>query len=156
MGRRRRRKLPAAIHKKRGTFKPSRHAGPELAIEMPQMPPDLAPKAQAAWNVIGAKLLAAGLIADLDQLALRMLCESVELYLDAADIVREQGLVAGGGGSGMYQHPAVGIRNRAWAQIVKLCGEFGMTCAARTGLHIESKDPSTDEVAKILGLRVIQ
>ena len=151
-----RRAKPISTHKKSGTYRKDRHKGPELEVQAPQMPPDLLPKAQAAWNVIVMKLMEAGLVADLDQLALRMLSESVELYLDACDLIREQGLVAGGGDSGLYQHPAVGIRNKAWAQIVKLCGEFGLTPAARVGLHLEAKQPNTDEVARLLGLNVIR
>ncbi|MDE2427041.1 MAG: phage terminase small subunit P27 family [Elusimicrobia bacterium] len=153
MGSRGPQKSPRQAHKLRGTLREDRHAGPEMPVMVPQMPPDLGPVAQGAWNVITAKLLSAGLIADLDQLPMRLLCESVELYLEACDVVKRDGLIVASV-KAIYQHPAVGIRNKAWAQIVKLCREFGMSPSARCGLHIDTKQGQGKGVADILGLHV--
>jgi P27 family predicted phage terminase small subunit len=154
MGERGRPKKPAAQHKLQGTFQPSRHAGPALKIEVPNMPPDMQPLAQAAWKNITSKLFAAGLVSDLDQLSLRLLSESVWLYHEAQDLIIEKGLVIATIKGNLIQNPAIGVRNKAWAQIVKLASYFGMTPSARTGLQCGSAGEDEDGIADILNFKV--
>lgn len=145
-------KKPTALHKRNGTYRPGKHGGPALRVELPESPPDMCPVAVAQWNIIGRQLAEAGLVSTIDQTALRMLCESMALYLESCDLIKTEGLVVGG--KTKYQHPAVGIRNKAWAQIVTVARQFGMTPSARTGLHLESKQED-DDVSKILNLKVV-
>lgn len=154
MGERGPRKTPAEQHKKRGTFQPSRHAGPSLPIEIPDMPPDMPPLAQAAWKNITTKLLDAGLVSDIDQTALRLLAESVWLYHESQDLIVSKGLVVMTIKGNQIQNPAVGIRNKAWAQIVKLASYFGMTPSSRTGLQCGPAPEDDDGTADILGFKV--
>src|SRR5262249_49618430 len=127
-------KKPAEVHRRQGTYQPSRHAGPALPVSIPEMPADLPPAAQAAWKNITQMLFSAGLVAELDQLSLRMLVESVWLYHEAHDDIVAKGLVIQTTNGNWVQNPSVGIRNKAWLQIVTLCKQFGMTPTARTGL----------------------
>lgn len=146
-------KIPAATHQKRGTFQPSRHATPSLPIEIPEMPLDLPPAAQAVWKNVTAKLFSAGLIADLDQMALRMLAESVWLYQESHDDIIAKGLTISTTNGNVVQNPSVGIRNKAWEQIVKLCKQFGMTPSARTGLPAGVTEDEDDAEAAIIGFK---
>ena len=148
------RKKPAPIHKARGTFKPSRHGGPALPVEIPDMPPDLPPTAQAVWKVIVRELEEAGIVSRIDRTALALLCESVWLYKEAMDDIHENGISSLTDKGNKIQNPAVGVRNKAWAQIVKLCQEFGMTPSARTGLHVSVTGDDEDEAADIIGFKV--
>jgi len=147
-------KKPAAMHKRKGNYRPSRHGGPELKASLPIAPPDLSPTAAAQWAVIGNELAESGLISLVDRTAFRMLCESVAVYLEAMDEIKNKGMIAYTEKGFPIQHPAVGIRNTAWTQIIAACKQFGMTPSSRTGLHLETKQ-GNDDVAEILGLRVV-
>lgn len=148
-------KKPAAAHKRNGTYRPGKHGGPALKVEVPIAPPDLSPVAAAQWAVIGAELAAAGLIATIDRTAFRALCESIAVYLDAMDEIAKNGLIIRVGKNKYpMQNPAVSIRNNTWTQIVTACKQFGMTPSSRTGLHVESKQDD-DDVSGILGLKVV-
>lgn len=146
-------KLPSESHKKRGTFRPDRHATAPLPIEVPEMPLDLPPLAQAVWKNVTTKLFAAGLIADIDQVAVRMLAESVWLYQEAHDDIIAKGLIVTTTNGNIQQNPAVGIRNKAWEQIVKLCRQFGMTPSARTGLPAGVVAEEDDAESAIIGFK---
>lgn len=154
MGQRGPAKKPAAQHKKSGTYRSDRHGSVDLRAELPVAPPDLMPAAAAQWAVIGRELADAGLISNVDRTAFRMLCESMAIYLEAMDEIQSKGMIAYTDKGFPIQHPAVGIRNVAWTQIVAACKQFGMTPSSRTGLHLETKQED-DDVNRILGLKVI-
>lgn len=150
------RNLPRETHKRRGTLRQDRHEGPDLAHGLPAMPADLGPVAQAQWNVIGQQLLDAGLVAEIDGTALRLFCESFALYLEANDEIKQHGLTTISPETGaVYQNPAIGIRNKAWSQIMDCCRQFGMTPSARCGMHLKPKDKPETDIASILGLKVV-
>ena len=157
MGKRGPRKKPAKVHKQRGTFQPCRHAEPDVkpAAGIPEPPELLSEKAKKYWQSIGKQLHQAGLLADLDGIALWLLAESIELYVTASEEVSAGRLTCMGESGNEYQAPAVAIRNKAWAQVVKLCQEFGMTPSARTGLNVESKPVEDEKLAQILGFKVL-
>lgn len=152
------RKKPASEHKANSTYKPSRHATPVLPVEIPVMPADMGPKAQAAWNVLTRQLFEAGVIASLDMQALRVLCETIELYTDATDEMRRLGIMIQqtnkGGFTNWVQNPAVRIQRLAASQMMTLLNKFGMTPAARTGIPFDQQAENEDEaeVASILKL----
>jgi P27 family predicted phage terminase small subunit len=147
-------KKPAQSHKKNGTYRADRHGGVGLRAELPMAPADMSPQASAHWAVIGRELSDAGLISGIDRTAFRMLCESMAIYLEAMDEIREKGMIAYTDKGFPIQHPAIGIRNTAWTQIVAACKQFGMTPSSRTGLHLETKQED-DDINGILGLRVV-
>lgn len=148
-------KKPATLHKRNGTYRPGKHGGPALKVQVPDAPPDISPIAAAQWAVIGRELADAGLISGVDRTVFRMLCESIAVYLEAMDELREHGLVIKAGKNDyLMPNPAVSIRNTAWVQIVAACKQFGMTPSSRTGLKVESKQDD-DDVSGILGLRVV-
>jgi P27 family predicted phage terminase small subunit len=114
--------------------------------------------AREAWRWIAGKLLDAKLLTALDDLALRLMAESVDMYLRAGVEIEHYGLTSVTDKGNTIQHPAVAVRNKAWSQIVKLCQEFGMTPAARTGLAVDAKSAEDDKaqaMAKILGFKVV-
>lgn len=152
MGQRGPAKTPAKIHKDRGTFRPDRHSGATLAASLPAAPRDLSDECRGWWKEIGTQLKGAGLITELDALALRLLVESIELYRQAIRESDGQLTIETDKGN-LVQHPAIGIRNKAWGQIMKLCREFGLTPSARTGLPIKTKDEGSDRLQKLLGIK---
>jgi len=142
-------KKPIEHHKRAGNYRPSQHGRLTLPVEIPDAPADLHPTAAAAWNVIGGHVKAAGVVARIDLYALRLLCESIKLYLDAQDEIEERGITlietSTVGNEKTIINPAVRIRSQVWAEIVKLLTQFGMTPASRTGLATGDTTGVTDD-----------
>ena len=74
-----------------------------------------------------------------------------DLCLEAGEIVEAAArdgvkFIATTDKGNVIQHPAVGVRNKAWERVVKLARQFGMTPSARAGMAIanaadEQRDP---------------
>lgn len=92
-----------------------------------------------------AKMLARfGLIGQIDGLMLRMLVESIDLYLTATEKLTS-GLIAKTTNGNLIQNPYLAVRNRMWEQVVSLARDFGLTPADRTGMSF-SPVPGTDPI----------
>ena len=142
-------KKPAAVHKARGTFRPHRHNDVRLPVQIPDMPPDLSPAAQAHWNVLTQKLLKAGLVADLDGTFLRLLCEECALYLEICDEIRIVGLLPSLA-SGLLK-----ARHSSFTRLRAMGRDFGLSPSARTGLNIDIAQENDDDVSSIVGFHVV-
>ena len=121
------------------------------------MPPDVVGHAQAAWNTISRHLETAGLVTEIDGLALRMLCESWALYLEACDDIRSQGLIVLSvtkAGENRIANPSIKIRSDAWKQVYMMARQFGLTPSSRTGLDTNTLTDDGDDLAGILGIGV--
>jgi P27 family predicted phage terminase small subunit len=150
-------KKPIAHHEAAGTFRKGRHAGPSLPIESPPMPPDMKPAAQACWNTVVEECRFSGVLARVDGKALRLLCDSWSLYLEAQDAIEKHGVVVSestaAGGSRVKANPAVNIRAQAWKEIRTILSKFGLTPSDRTGLKAGANVGDSDKrksVASIL------
>ena len=94
----------------------------------------MTPRARTHWRRLTKLLNEAGIISHIDGLALRLLAESIDLYLTAGEKLGAHGLIAKTTNGNVIQSPFLSIRNRTWEQIVKLAGQFGLTPADRTGM----------------------
>ena len=160
MGRRGPRPTPSAVQKRRGTYRPERRRGePTPEVGVPDAPDWLGPEASEHWSEIAELLDAMGVLALVDQIALGLLCDSLAEYVQAKDIV-EQAARAGEvkflsttDKGNVIQHPAVGVKNKAWERTLKMLREFGMTPSARAALKVgngqETGDPLTDLLGRI-------
>jgi P27 family predicted phage terminase small subunit len=128
------RKKPIEEHILQGTYRQDRHGKCGLAIEIPKCPTGMTPGARTHWRRQAKLLNEAGIISHIDGLALRLLAESIDLYLSAGAKLEAHGLIAKTSNGNVIQSPFLSIRNSAWEQIVKLAGQFGLTPADRTGL----------------------
>lgn len=146
-------KKPANVHKGQGTYQPCRHGGPNLPVQIPDMPPDMGPAAQACWKQVTVELERAGLVGEIDQKALRLLCEEWEIYLEALDAIRDKGIVITNinkNGSVTVINPAVRIRADVAKRIITLLKNFGMTPSARTGINFADAEDGSSEEDKVL------
>jgi P27 family predicted phage terminase small subunit len=105
----------------------------------------MAPTARKHWRGLARTLAQAGLISQVDGLSLRLLAESIDLYLTASAKVPPNSLVIKTANGNVIQNPFLSIRNRAWEQIVKLAGSFGLTPADRSGMSF-SFAPNPDGI----------
>ncbi len=144
---------PTSHHKQTGYFRPSRHGNLALPVEIPPAPKDLSKTAKATWEVVTEQLLAAGLVSRIDLHALRLLCESMDLYLIATQEIRKHGVTIlqemTSGAQKRVVNPAIRVRSDAWRQVVILLKQFGMSPAARTGLRTGEAGNDTDDQALI-------
>lgn len=90
---------------------------------------------RAKWQELVPHLGAVGLFTILDSDTLSLYCEAWDEFFAAREWIEKSGLVAMSEKGGEYQHPAVGIKNKAIARIRQFANDFGMTPAARVGLH---------------------
>lgn len=100
------------------------------------------------WEKLVGHLESLAIITLYDDVALRLLCESWQMYLDAQDEIAEHGLTVEWK-NGRRINPAVKIKNDAWKQIVELLRHFGLTPLARTGLPTGEEVDDTDESAEL-------
>ena len=155
MGRRRK---PIGQLKQNGTYKPSRHAGPEPEAAVPVMPEDMAGTAAEFWNRISPVLSGMGVYSEADAVALRLLCESYSYYRDACNRIDADGLYIEqtnkNGSKYLTEHPAGKVRARCWKQVVELLRRFGMTPSDRNGMNITKPDGRGEtELERILRSR---
>jgi P27 family predicted phage terminase small subunit len=150
--------------KRRGTFRPDRRhnepQAPDVDVRKPMWVKGLAAK---HWKAIAPWLDAAGLLTVLDAVALGLLCDSLAEYFEAGEVVDAATKTEGGvkfishtDKGNIIQHPAVGVRNKAWERTVKLLREFGMTPSSRANISIanttgERADPLLEMLHKRMG-----
>jgi len=156
MGKRGPRPTPSAAQKRAGTYRADRRRGePDAPAEIPPEPEWLDDTSRRFWSELAPWLKRAELLTRLDQTALALLCRSLSEYLLACEVVESaaaqtgQHFVSVTDAGNVIQHPAVGVANRKWEQIVKLLREFGMTPSARAGLQLGSQDKEDDLLALI-------
>jgi P27 family predicted phage terminase small subunit len=158
MGRRGPKKTPAPIKKARGTFRPDRDSGAQLpeAVVVPDCPAFLSDEAQSLWHRLGPNLVKAKLLTDADVMAFALLCQAWADWIYALEKVEHYGITSITDSGSIYQHPAVGVRNKAWTAVMKGCQEFGLTPSSRSG-PVLPKSGTTDgddpDTLSILGIQ---
>jgi P27 family predicted phage terminase small subunit len=128
------RKKPVELHLLAGTYRQDRHGNRGLPTTIPKCPAGMTPSARQHWRRLARTLAQAGLISQIDGLSLRLLAESIDLYLTASSKVTGNNLVVKTVNGNVIQNPFLAIRNRAWEQVTKLAGSFGLTPADRNGM----------------------
>jgi P27 family predicted phage terminase small subunit len=106
--------------------------GPE-----PPAPPDwLGPQGKAAWNEIAPVLFPIGCLTKSDYRLLCTYCEAWDDFFAARAVIEVEGMIATTDKGTCYQHPAVGIKNKAIQRIRQIGGDFGLSPSARVGLNL--------------------
>ncbi len=118
---------------------------PQPAMLLPSRPPAvLRGEAATLWRRLAPRLHRLGLLTELDQEALVLLCSSWARWCQAEAAV-QRSLEA----SGRFNRLKVLIANRYAAQFRGLAAEFGLSPAARVRLASGS-DSGTDDAAGVL------
>lgn len=159
MGKRGPKKTPAPIKKKRGTLRPDRDSGVKLppAVVVPACPAFLGEYARELWYSLGPTLVEAGLLTDADAMAFALLCQAWDDWQQAIADVQHGGITSVSDKGSEYQAPAVGVRNKAWACVMKGCQEFGLTPSSRSGPVLPKGRPGDgdgddENTKRILGI----
>jgi P27 family predicted phage terminase small subunit len=109
---------------------------PEVAAEMPSPPEWLGEIGQAKWREKVPLLHPLGLLTKNDHDHLSLYCEAWDDLFSSLKEIETEGATCSSDKGGLYQHPAVGRKNKAIQRIRQLGSDFGMNPAARVGLTI--------------------
>lgn len=124
----------------------SQEAQPRPAAKLPQAPRWLSEEAKAQWRRIARPLYECGLLTQVDQLALALLCEAFATFMAARAEVEREGMIAISERGGSYQHPAVSIMNSSRKELLTWLREFGMTPSARSRIRVEQGEDAMDDL----------
>lgn len=123
---------------------------PQPKRQRPNKPSTFTSEGSRLWDELSNELFGMGVLTKVDGLALRMLVENFERYLEAKRILNSYGSmtyeVESDSGILIKLNPAVGIMERANNAIRAWCSEFGLTPAARARVEKALDDGETDEV----------
>lgn len=138
---------PTGLHVIDGTARKDRMMPnePKPALIRPSCPAWLAKEAKREWRRIAKELEDLGLLTRVDRAALAAYCQCYSRWKDAEALVAAEGLTETTDKGNVIQHPAVGIANKAMAEMRAFLSEFGMTPAARTRINAK---PREDKGAK--------
>ena len=149
MGKRGPKKTPPPVLKLRGSWRANtRGSEPQLTKERPRRPKWLIGRARTEWELLVPELLRAGLLTTVDRIELALLCRRYADYLDALDIVEEEGMIMETTHGNWIQHPAVGIMNQAWRDVIKLGANFGLSPADRASIVVPETPKKADSKSK--------
>jgi P27 family predicted phage terminase small subunit len=151
MGKRGPAPTPAAIRMLEGTYREDRHGAAVRVREgVPAKPEWLGDISSTVWDErIDECLETPGLLSPMDGPALALYCDAWQQFHDAKAIIDKQGMVAISEKGAEYQHPAVGIKNKAGETIARLGAKFGFTPSDRSGLKPTVQTPD-DELSMLM------
>jgi P27 family predicted phage terminase small subunit len=123
---------------------------PEFDDRKPTCPVHLSAEAKAEWKRIVNTLHETGVLKWTDRSALAAYCEAYGRWVQAENLVRKSGLLIKTSNDNVIQNPAVGVANKAMADMVAYAKEFGMTPSSRAKLAMDmpkqEKEPTLADV----------
>ena len=128
---------------------PKNEPRPELGA--PDMPEWLPEDAKDEWQRVAPELSRLGLLARIDGTSLAAYCEAFSRWKQAVEIMARDGVTFVTSAGYVAQHPAVGIANKAMAEMLKFGREFGLTPSSRGRMSLPGEKPEADPMEKLLG-----
>ena len=122
----------------------------------PDVPAWLSAGAKRHWRAIVPVLADMGVLTKADGTALALLCDALVDYLAAGKVIdaaahgRAARFTAVTPQGCVIQHPAVGVRNRAWERVLRVLRDFGLTPSSRSGIVVAPKGAKDDWLGNLL------
>jgi len=113
---------------------------PEAAI--PECPEFVQGEARKTWHKVARKLHRIGLLTEIDDMALAVLCQSWAEYLEASAKLRETGMLVKSPNGYPMMNPYLAIANQAVKKVRSLLAEFGMSPSSRSRIAAAGNAPS--------------
>ena len=136
-----------------GTYRPDRAnpSEPKPRAVVPPCPKFLQGEARKQYQKTAKKLARIGLMTELDDMALSMLCQAWVEYLEATDQVKKSGMLVKSPNGFPVLNPYLIAGNQALKKVRALLAEFGMTPGSRSRISAAATaDESDNEWAKLL------
>jgi P27 family predicted phage terminase small subunit len=105
-------------------------------VRLPACPPHLRGEARKEWRRIGRKLLACGLLTEIDGAALALYCQAWARWIEAEGNLVRYGTVIKAPSGYPIASPYLSIANTAMAQMTRLLVEFGMSPSSRSRVAV--------------------
>ena len=142
------RKIDNKIKEKRGTLNKNRKGHiadtpePEVYTFVIPHPEELDEWGRKIWDELVPQLVSLGIFTNIDKKLFFTYCNEMGLYEMATSKLREDGFVEYTGDKGYpIPSPWVGIKNRAFANAIKVSTEFGLSPASRTRISVGASKP---------------
>jgi P27 family predicted phage terminase small subunit len=144
-GRQGRKPLPTQLKVVRGNpgRRPLNDREPQVAPSLPKPPKELSASAKRLWKRVGEQLLTAGIVTELDGLALSALVQSYARWLEAQTMLAATGLLIRGADGQPALNPLLRLSKDAQAEYTRMLSEFGLTPSSRS--RIVSSAPKKDD-----------
>jgi len=104
------------------------------------------------WRRIVGILVECGLFTEIDRAALAMYCQAWGRWVEAERRVRKTGgevLVSESSGN-YYQNPHFHVANKAWDQLYRMLGQFGLSPAERSRVQAVTAGEREPSLAELL------
>ena len=152
-GRSGRKPKPTKTLKLQGNYRPDRHLRiePEPEFAIPDPPKCLRGLALEEWNRVVKLLAEVKMIAELDMTALAAYCMEWAKYVNTNNKLRVMRSVLTESTKGTKMaHPLLRVSDRALANMLRICEQFGMSPAARSRLDIHAAGLNEDPLANLI------
>ncbi len=113
--------------------------------KLPPAPPHLTGEARKEWYRTGRKLLAHGLVTEIDGGALALYCQAWARWVEAEQQLARYGTVIKSPNGYPIPSPYLPIANRAMEQMARLLVEFGMSPSSRSRVTPAAPQPERSE-----------
>ena len=153
-GKQGRKPLPTALKLVRGNpgRRPLNENEPQVEPKIPEPPRELPARAKREWRRIGKQLLAAGLVTELDRMALAALVQSYARWIETQQLLSKSGLLVRNKDGLPRVNPLLRISREAQAEFTRMLSEFGMTPSSRSRVSVHQTD-AADPFEKFLSRR---
>lgn len=111
---------------------PARWPEPKPEAKLPPPPTHLSEMAKKEWRRTGKRLLAQGLMTEIDGAALMAYCTAYARHVEAEEQILKFGTVIKAPSGFLVQSPYLAISNKAMDQMTRMLVEFGMSPSSRT------------------------
>jgi P27 family predicted phage terminase small subunit len=120
-------------------------------VVIPPCPKFLQGGGRKQFKKTARKLARIGLMTELDDMALAMLCQGWQEFLDNTEQVKKSGILVKSPNGFPVLNPYLIAANQAIKKVRSLLAEFGMTQGSRSRIHAAAtSDESDDEWTKLL------
>jgi P27 family predicted phage terminase small subunit len=146
-----RKRKPISLLKLSGGYRADRHGGSEVDLPavVPEPPEFLKDIALDEWKKITSQLLKMKVVTQLDAAALAAYCIEHKKYFEANKKLDEtKTMLVKSSKNTVTISPLVRISDRALANMLRICSEFGLTPAARASMRIMAKEIVDESKAK--------
>jgi P27 family predicted phage terminase small subunit len=133
---------PTAKLQLRGSFRKDRHgdrADVEVESAKLECPAWASESARAHWPEISEVLAGMQVSTVADRGAMVLLVDALAQYQHARQVVETEGITTTGSMGNAVVHPAVRVRDAAWARALKAMSQFGLTPSSRASVKTASK-----------------
>jgi P27 family predicted phage terminase small subunit len=142
------------LHKLHGTDREDRHAKnvPDPIVSAPPCPKSLTGLAREEWDRITQLLIEVGCVSELDMAEIAAYCREWSKYTKANDRLDNlDDYITKSTKGTKIPHPLLRVSDRALANMLRICQDFGLSPAARSRLDMESAakdDPLADLIRR--------